>query len=127
MAFTGTATVVQVAQNVARITGIALGSGATGTIGLAGSGADVELPAGIQWSPYAGDNEGDGVVDLEEACQVSWLPVADPSVGASLDATFRIAVTKANGLNPSAFLITFESFDGGESTGAEMEVYVRFH
>ncbi len=126
MAFTGTPVVVQVSQRLARITGLSLASGAAGTISLEDNGAgEVQLPAGENWAPYGGDAPGDGVVDLEEAVQVTYLYVADP--GAAYGPSDRIAVVKSGGADETTFLITFTSFDTGEAASAEMEIYVRFH
>ena len=122
MAFTGNATVVKVSDGLSRITGITLGSGSTGTIGLAGSGADVELEN--LWAPYAGDANGDGAVDLAEAVQCWWNFV---TAIASTDPSFRIHQTKVNGDDPATFLISLISSDGSEAQSAELEIYVRFH
>ena len=125
MPFTGTPVVTRVSGRVARITGISIASGATGTIGLNENGsAEINLPDSIDWSPYAGADAGDGVVDLEEACEVSYTFNTDPGPP---DQSIRIAVTKANGGDPSAFLITFESFDVGEDDSGQLEIYIRFH
>ena len=67
MAFTGVAVVTKIAEELARITGVSLAAGASGTIGLFGSGADVELPEGCHWGPYDG-------IDLAEAVQVAIAP-----------------------------------------------------
>lgn len=48
MAFTGGASFQQVSEQVVRITGLSLAGAAAGTIGPAGSGADVELPESFQ-------------------------------------------------------------------------------
>lgn len=122
MAFSGAPVVTRVSDNLARITGVTLGSGSTGEIGLAGSGAEVELPQ--NWGPYGGDDAGDGVVDLEESVQASYVFVTDT---ADSSASSRIAVVKTDGDDPAAFLISFVSFDTLEALSAEMEIYVRFH
>ena len=125
MAFTGAATVVKISDGLSRITGLSLGSGATGTIGLAGSGADVELEN--LWAPYAGDANGDGAVDLAEAVQCWWTFVTGIGGGSALDTSYRIHQTKVNGDDPATFLISLISTDGIEGQSAEMEIYVRFH
>ena len=122
MAFSGAPVVTKISDALVRITGVTLGSGATGEIGIAGSGAEIELP--VTWKPYAGDDAGDGAVDLAEACEVSYVFVTDTN---DSSASSRIAVQKANGDDPATFLISFVSFDGLESFSAEMEIYVRFH
>jgi hypothetical protein len=122
MAFSGAPVVTKISDSLARITGVTLGSGSTGEIGLAGSGAEIELP--VNWAPYAGDDAGDDQVDLAEACEVSYVFVTDT---ADSSASSRIAVQKANGGDPATFLISFVSFDTLEAQSAEMEIYVRFH
>ena len=122
MAFSGAPVVTRVTDSLARITGVTLGSGATGEIGLAGSGAEIELPQ--NWGPYAGDDAGDGVVGLGESCQASYVFVTDTDDSSE---SSRIAVQKSNGLDPATFLISFVSFDTLEGQSAEMEIYVRFH
>lgn len=47
MAFTGTPVVVKLGKYTAFISGVTLAAGATGVIGLDGSGAEVELPEGF--------------------------------------------------------------------------------
>lgn len=125
MSFAGNAVVTKVSDGLARITGVSLSSGATGTISLFEGAGQIKLPDSLNWNPYGGQDAGDGVVDLEEACQVSYVFVEDP--GESIEVSYRMAITKANGLDPAAFLITFENFDTSEGGGAEMEIYVRFH
>jgi hypothetical protein len=122
MAFTGTPVVTTVARNLARITGVRLVDGATGTISLAEGAGEVKLNADIQWSPYAGDDEGDNLVDLEEACQASFVFVTDPGTDSA-----QVAVTKSGGGDPAQFLISFENFGPSESATADMEIYIRFH
>jgi hypothetical protein len=123
MAFSGNPVVVKVSDALARITGITLGSGSTGTIGLPGSGADVELP--MIWAPYAGDDAGDNAVDLAEACEVSWTFVT--AIPSSINPSMRIHVVKSDGDDPAAFLISLVSSDTLEAQSAELEIYVRFH
>jgi hypothetical protein len=125
MGFTGQPVVTRVSGSLARITGLSLGSGATGTISLDEGGGDVKLPDSLNWSQYAGQDSGDGIVDLVEAVQVSYLFVED--VGDADAPSKRIAVTKSNGQDPSLFEVQFESFDITESQSAEMEIYLRFH
>ncbi len=48
MAFTGTPVVTQLSDSICRVTGVSLAGAATGTIGIHGSGAQVELPAAFQ-------------------------------------------------------------------------------
>jgi hypothetical protein len=66
-------------------------------------------------------DSGDGVVDLEEACQVSYVFVEDPDVSA------QPSVVKSGGASPETFLITITNHDVGENVSGEMEIYVRFH
>ena len=122
MAFSGEVVVTKVSGSVARISGVSLGPDTSGEIGLAGSGAEVELPQ--NWSPYGGDNAGDGVVDLAEACEVSITFVEEPEDPQD----HNIYVTKEDGGDPSAFRIQVNQPTTGEiGDGAEMEIYIRFH
>lgn len=124
MAFTGTPVIIRVSARVAKIVGISLASGATGTISLAEGAGEIKLPDSLNWGPYAGQDAGDGIVQLAEACEVGMHYVGD--VGAAPGPSLRVAHTKS-GVGPVAFLITFESFDGAASVSADMEIYIRFH
>jgi hypothetical protein len=124
MAFTGTPVVKRVEDQLARITGLSIAAGATGTISLAVGAGEVKLPASLQWAPYAGQDAGDGKVDLEESVQVSYVFVTDTG---GTDASDRIAVTKTGGADPATFLITFQSFSTDEDVSGQMEIWVRFH
>ena len=122
MAFTGTPVVTRVSDSLARISGVSLGPDTSGEIGVAGSGAEVELPQ--NWSPYSGDAAGDGVVDLVESCEVSFNFLEEPEDPQD----HNIYISKSNGGDPLAFRIGIEQPTSGEiGSGAEMEIYVRFH
>lgn len=119
MAFTGTPVVRRVAGSLCRITGVSLAAAASGVIGLNGSGAEVELPASIDWSPYAGPDGDDGLVDLAEAVQVSAVAVDDAGSAAN-----DLRFVKANGGDPATFTVTITNDGGGVSD--ELEIYLRF-
>jgi len=120
--FTGVPVVTQVANDLVRIAGVSLGSGATGTISLKQGAGEVKLPSGIIWGPYGGDNDGDGMVTLDESVEVSWTFVSDPA-----DNSGQIYVAKADGDDPAQFLISLINADASEGQSAEMEIYLRFH
>jgi hypothetical protein len=113
MAFTGSATIKKVAENLYRITGLSLAADAAGTIGLAGGSGDVELPETDDWQPY-------GDVTLIDAIQCYVIPAGDQPATA-----VPVRVTKAGATNDT-FLITLTSDDGAAASGA-LEIYVRFH
>lgn len=108
MAFTGAATQESVSKGLVRITGLSLGIGAAGAIGLAGSGAEIELPADFKPADY--DD-----VTLSEAVEVSVHMVTAEAVAPAVqivktDAPFNIAMT-----------------NGGAAATGGLEIYVRFH
>lgn len=119
MAFTGTAATRRVAGSLVRITGLSLAAAASGVIGLDGSGAELELPAGLSWAPYAGPDGDDNLVDLEESVQVSIVAVDDAGSAAN-----DLRVVKANGGDPAAFTVTITNDGAGVSD--ELEIYLRY-
>lgn len=120
MAFTGTAAVSVPSTRLARITGLSLAASTAGTITLNGGGGDVALPASLQWAPYAGDDSGDSIIDLDDAVEVSVVPA-----GTLAAAPLRVSVTKANGGDPATFTITLTNDDGVNVTPA-LEIYLRY-
>ena len=108
MAFTGTPVVTRVSDSLARISGVSLGPDTSGEIGVAGSGAEVELPQ--NWSPYSGDAAGDGVVDLVESCEVSFNFLEEPEDPQD----HNIYISKSNGGDPLAFRIGIEQPTSGD-------------
>lgn len=122
--FTGVPVVTQVANDLVRIAGVSLGSGATGTISLKQGAGEVKMPSGIIWGPYGGDEAGDGMVTLDESVEVSWTFNTDPGANSG-----QLYVNKANGGDPAQFLISIingHESEGFEGTG-ELEIYLRFH
>jgi hypothetical protein len=125
MAFTGSAVIKQVADNLVRITGLSLGSnGGSGTIGLHGriSAPDVRLPDGFEPAPYE-DPDGSGQVSLQDSIQCWYSLTADPSESAGV----AIGIVKT-GTTENDFLITMTNYTATEAgdSGA-LEIYVRFH
>lgn len=119
MAFTGSAAVSVPSTRLARITGLSLLAGAEGTISLNGGGGDIELPASLQWSPYAGDDSGDNQIDLDDAVEVT------VKAGGTLIAAPMISMFKSNGGDPLTFTITITNDDGVNATPT-LEIFVRF-
>ncbi|TFH26737.1 MAG: hypothetical protein E4H00_10230 [Myxococcales bacterium] len=108
MAFTGAAVFENVTNGLVRITGLSIGIGAAGAIGLAGSGAEVELPAAFQPTNY-------GDVTQAESCEVSVHLVTAVAVAPAVqivktDAPFNVAMT-----------------NGAAAATGGLEIYVRFH
>ncbi len=119
MAFTGTAAIKKVADNLYRITGLSLAAAASGTIGLAeNSSAAVQLE-GTGWNRYQTTGAHGGQVELDESVQLSY-EVAE----AALAVVEPLSIVKS-GDGPEDFLITLTNPDAAAS-GA-LEIYVRFH
>lgn len=117
MAFTGTAVIQYVSDNVARITGLSLAAGAAGDIGLsANSGADVALSPPGKWNRYK--NAKGEEIELDASIKVDVI-----SADAAGTAAEDIAVVKT-GDGPSDFLVTLTNKDAAAS-GA-LEIYVTF-
>lgn len=118
MAFTGTAVVKQVSDQIVRITGVSLAAGATGTIGLAGhtgSTPNVVLPASFKTEHYAylGDN-----VPFQDCIAVSIEP-AEATSNNVLVAPLKSGTTTGD------FRITVSN--QAEAASTLLEIYVRFH
>ena len=109
MAWTGTATITKVADNLVRITGLSLAASAAGTIGLFGGSGDESLPDNFNPVPY--DD-----IDLAEAIQAWYVPAA------TVANALLVSITKA----ASPFLVTFTNDDGVNATPA-LEIYLRYH
>ncbi len=114
MAFTGTATIKQIADNKVRITGLSLANGAAGTIGLhgaTGTTPGVTLPASFDTLHY--DYAG-SLVPFQDAINVQvtitagngGLPVVTKS-GTTV-ADFRLTFTDSGSAHPGLdLLITY--------------------
>lgn len=106
MAFTGTAVVKQITDQIVRITGLSLAAGAAGTIGLTGetgTAPGVTLPASFKTEHYAylGVNVpfADSIECTAEAAAVgvaTAIPVSVVKSGTSV-ADFRITITNTHG------------------------------
>jgi hypothetical protein len=115
MAFTGSATIKKVSDNLFRITGLSLaGIGTSGTIGLDGGSGDVDLTVGEDWGAY-------GSVSLQDA--VRCLVVLRNN-GATDAVACQITVQKA-GTTPADFLITLRNESANDSP--PLEIWVEFH
>lgn len=126
MAFSGTAQVIIVGDNLVRIIAasedeLVLSAGATGTIGLFESAGtpDIRLPEGFKPRTYV--NAEHGPVSLQDSVQVA-LTYRDTATA------YQPVETNKNGSDPTDFEIsmhntaTLESGDTGD-----LEIYVRFH
>lgn len=109
MAFTGAPVVTLVNQNTVRITGVSLAASAVGTIGVFGSGLNIELPAGFQ--PHA-----EGSITLLDSVQVQWNGVA------AWLAFQNVRAVKTAG---PPFTITMTNGDAVNATPA-LEIYIEF-
>lgn len=119
MAFTGAATIVQVSDREVRITGLSLGAGASGTIGLHEKTvpADVTLPAAFAPRPYE-TPESTTPVGLQSSVKVTFASANPGAV------QMPIGVVKT-GTTPEDFVATITDA-GGDVTG-DLEIYVEFH
>lgn len=120
MAFTGTATVVQVSDSIIRITGLSLVAGASGTIGLfgaTGSTPGVTLPASFQAKHYSylGND-----VPFAASLAVTALPAAVGVATAIPTAVVKTGTTVAD------FRATITNTHGSLATPA-LEIEVKFH
>ncbi len=106
MAFTGTAATKQISDGIVRITGLSLGAGASGTIGLSGatgSAPEVLLPASFDPEPYS---RGGVDITLADMLLAETIPAAvgtATSIPISIvksgttDADFRFTLTNTSG------------------------------
>jgi hypothetical protein len=120
MAFTGTATVVQVSDRIVRITGLSLASAAVGTIGLTGhtGGAPgVTLPASFKTEHYAYLGVNVPFVSAIE-CTVQ-------AAATGVATAIPVAVVKS-GTSLADFLISITNTHGSLATPA-LEIMVKFH
>ncbi len=112
MAFTGVPVKTLISDRACSITGVSLAAANTsGTIGFAGSGADIELPAAFVASSYSYQGS---TIGLDAAMQVNINPVSaagltnlQPSVASSGTVT---------GTNPASFRITITNTSAALST-----------
>lgn len=113
MAFTGTATVKQISDSKVRITGLSLGIGASGTIGLFGDAtAGVNLPDAF--NPKVYDFNGS---DVALADSLQCYVVADGAV------TVAPAVHIAKAGTPFQITLT----NGGAAASGSIEIWVIYH
>src|SRR5277367_1653775 len=112
--FSVSPTFSQVSDRKVRVTGLSLGAGCTGSIGLFGSTAspDVTLPATFQPEPYT-NSEGK-VIPLQDSIQVSY--VFDGAVTSSTP----LSVVKSGTTNKT-FLATLAN--GFETGSSPLEIY----
>lgn len=118
MAFTGTATIKQVSDGIVRITGLSLGAGASGTVGLFGNvvAPGVRLPESFKPAPYGSPF---GTVTLADALDL----VAQVAAIGNAE-NFMPAIVKS-GTDDTDFIFTVTNTAASES--AALEFYVRFH
>jgi hypothetical protein len=119
MAFTGTATVLQVSDSIVRITGLSLaGGGASGIIGLAGhtgASVDVALPAAFNPEPYIHNGV---TVNLSDMIDVTTSP-------ATALADSRPPAIVKTGTTTAAWRATLTNTFASGTTG--LEIYVKIH
>lgn len=113
MAFTGAAVVEQITDRCCRITGVSLALGASGVIGLHGSGLEVALPDAFNPQPY---KYGANSVSLSDMIRVEVNRVSAPPATA---VPLRIVKTEPAGV----FTLTLTNDDGAAASGS-LEIYV---
>lgn len=128
MAFIGVPTITMVNDRTCLITGVQIApANGSGTIGFAGSGADVELPAAFIATSYSYQG---GTVDLSMCLEVLIHPISaagltnlQPSVQFSgtltgtNPASLRITVINTSAsLNTQTLAITIRNLGGGKVT-----------
>jgi len=116
MAFTGVATIKQIADDIVRITGLSLAHGASGTISLSGGAGAVLLPAAFQPEPYG--YEG-ATVSLQDSIDVTTTPAT------AVATAIPIQVAKS-GTTLEDFLVTLTN-NHGATDSPGLEIYVKFH
>lgn len=115
MAWSGTPVIKSLGKYTVRITGVFLDGDAVGTIGLAGSGADLELPANFPTTP--GVNRAALALTMSDIVQCRYVNT-DPGGGAE---SRHVHVEKAD----SPFTITFTNDAAGNPT-SPLEIYVEY-
>lgn len=118
MAWTGSAAIQKIADNLFRITGLSLVAAAAGTISLEQGTGQVKITA-PEWGDYKTPGSHGGDVTLNESVQVTVNEI-DPA-GTTVEPP---AIVKT-GTVPGDFLVTVTNRDAA-NTGA-LEIYLRFH
>lgn len=123
MAFTGVAVFQMITQNLVRITGLSLGAGASGTIGLARKTAAAEITIPAQFNPdvYTIDGGG-GALDTVTLAESLAFEITPNQTG-GITAAVPVNVAKT-GTAPEDFQASLANPSGGATQG--LEIYVRF-
>src|SRR4029077_13121844 len=111
MAFTGVPIITAGNDRTCKITGVSLAASATGTIGFAGSGADVELPVSFIASSYTYQGSP---VDLSMCLGVLINPVS-AGLLPNLQPSVQFSGT-LTGTNPASLRISVINTNSGSST-----------
>lgn len=115
MAWTGTPTIKSLGHNLVRITGVSIGASTTATIGLDGSGKDIELPSTF---PSATDTSGLTLADLIE---VRYQHTEAGSPGAE---SRHIHMEKIGTVAADWYILVTNDQNQASST---LDIYVQFH
>ncbi len=115
MAFTGSPTFQQISGNIIRCTGLSLGAGASGTIGLAtrDTPGDFSLPSAFHPIPYSH-------LGLTATIEVD----VHPNLTGGITVAVPVNTAKA-GDTPQDWLATFTNPSGGATQG--LEIYFKYH
>jgi hypothetical protein len=116
MAFTGSATILQVSDRKVRITGLSLASAAVGTISLSGGTGAVKLPHAFKASAYVAEEH---TVNLQDSIQASIIPTT------AVATAIPVEIVKT-GTTPTDFLISLTN-NHGSLASPNLEIYIEFH
>lgn len=119
MAFTGVAVITQIADAIVHVTGVSLGAGATGTIGLHSTtiAQNVTLPAAFKPRQYTFNNVD---VSLVTAIDVTVKPTTTGAIVIAVP----VHIAKA-GATPLLWAASLVNPTAGATQ--TLEIYVKFH
>lgn len=115
MAWTGTPTVKSLGSGIVRIAGVSIGASATATIGLHGSGKDIELPTSF---PSLSDVPGITLADLIE------IRYQHIDAGGTGNESRHIHMEKMGTVAADFFIEV--SNDQNQAT-SPLDIYIQFH
>jgi hypothetical protein len=94
MAFTGAAVIKKISDNIYRITGLSLGIGANGTIGLGENAAAAVKLLGTGWNRYETVGQHGGQVELDESVQCDVISADAAARRSRISRSSRLATVR---------------------------------